>query len=81
MIKKSKDEGTWHARGSYDPKPGDLVMIDWGGGSSVDHVAVVEKVENGKVYTIAGNENKRVDSSSYALGDSKMMGFISPPGA
>lgn len=81
MISKAKAEGTWHQRGSYDPKPGDLVMIDWQGGTDVDHVAVVEKVENGKVYTIAGNESDRVNSASYSVTDSKLMGFISPPGA
>ncbi|MCB0878212.1 MAG: CHAP domain-containing protein [Thermoleophilia bacterium] len=80
IIDKARKMGTWHQRGSYDPKPGDMVLIDWDGGSDVDHVAIVEKVENGKVYTIGGNEGDTIKNASYAIGDKRMMGFVNPPG-
>jgi hypothetical protein len=80
MVEYAKKQGTWKPRGDYTPKPGDMVLIDWQGGNDVDHVAIVEKVENGKVYTIAGNESDRVKSASYALDDKRMMGFIPPSG-
>jgi hypothetical protein len=78
MVDLAKKTGTWKTQ---DPQPGDMVFIDWDGGEDVDHVAVVEKVENGKVYTIAGNESDSVKAASYAIGDPKMMGFVSPKGA
>lgn len=77
MVNLAKKTGAWKEQ---DPQPGDMVFIDWEGGEGVDHVAVVEKVENGRVYTIAGNESDSVKSANYAIGDSKMMGFVSPKG-
>jgi hypothetical protein len=43
--------------------------------------SIVEKVENGTVHTIGGNESNRLKTASYAIGDPKMMGFVSPKGA
>lgn len=78
MIDWAKSKGRYHERGSHQPRAGDLVMIDWGGGKDVDHVAVVEKVENGRVYTIGGNEKEGIREASYPLDDARMMGFIPP---
>lgn len=77
MVELAKKTGTWKAQ---DPQPGDMVFIDWQGGEGVDHVAIVEKVENGKVHTIAGNESERIKAASYPIGDARMMGFVSPKG-
>ncbi len=77
MVAKAKADGTW----KRDPQPGDMVFIDWAGGEGVDHVAIVEKVENGRVHTIGGNESNRLKTASYAIGDPQMMGFVSPKGA
>ena len=81
LLKWAKEHDRWRPREGSDPKPGDLVMIDWQGGQDVDHVAIVEKVEDGRVHTIGGNESNRVKRASYAVGDAKMMGFITPAGA
>jgi hypothetical protein len=78
LMNWAKAAGRWHPRGSADPQPGDLVMIDWQGGTDVDHVAVVTKVENGRVYTIGGNENDGVRESSYKVGDQRHVGYITP---
>lgn len=80
MIDWAKKQGTYHARGSYDPKPGDFLMVDWEGGQGVDHVAVVTEVSGGRVHYIAGNESDKVKAGSFAVGDAKMMGFITPQG-
>lgn len=53
------DQGRWHS-GAAGIAPGDVVFFDWGGSRSraaIDHVGVVERVENGKIYTIEGNKN------------------------
>lgn len=78
MIDWAKGQNRYHERGSYEPKPGDLVMFDWGGGQDVDHVAIVEKVENGRVFTIGGNESNSLKAQSYPIGDKRMMGYITP---
>ncbi|MGW6456972.1 CHAP domain-containing protein [Streptomyces sp. NPDC055078] len=59
--------GTWHKRGSYVPKPGDVVLYDWDGkpslgnnGWDIDHVGVVVKYRKSgkKLTTIEGNTTK-----------------------
>lgn len=80
MIATAKKNNSYHERGSYEPKPGDLVMIDWGRGQDVDHVAVVTEVKDGKVHTIGGNESDSIKEASYPIGDSRMMGYITPAG-
>ena len=42
-------------RTTSSPKPGDICFINWDGGSSLRHVEIVYKVEDGMVYTIGGN--------------------------
>lgn len=39
----------------YIPKAGDIIFFDWESDGNVDHVGLVEKVENGIIYTIEGN--------------------------
>ena len=56
----------WQDR-NYEPRPGDLIFFDWddpGGFSGpqdglCDHVGIVEKVENGVVYTVEGNSGDK----------------------
>ncbi|GGV11611.1 CHAP domain-containing protein [Streptomyces spectabilis] len=65
---KSHGTGKWHKRGSYVPKPGDVVLYDWDGrkpslgnnGWDVDHVGVVVKYKKSgkKLTTIEGNTTK-----------------------
>jgi hypothetical protein len=84
MIKQSKEMGSWK---SDDPQPGDMVLFDWGGGRGsgddeglVDHVAIVDRVENGKVYTIGGNQSDALTAGEYALDDKQILGYVNPPG-
>lgn len=51
-----KDKGWFRYNKDYDPKPGDVVFFNWNNANElIDHVAFVEKYENGYVYTIEGN--------------------------
>jgi len=54
------------------PQPGDLVFFGANGGS---HIGIVEKVENGKVYTIEGNTSDQVARRSYSLNDPYINSF------
>ena len=51
--------------GKSTPRAGDIVTFDWNGDGLADHIAIVEKVEDGKIVTIEGNttEHLNVDES------------------
>ena len=77
-----KDRGLWQDR-NYEPRPGDLIFFDWddpGGFSGpqdglCDHVGIVEKVENGIVYTIEGNSGDRCREAHYPVGYYEIYGY------
>ena len=68
--------GQW-LPGSAAPEPGMLIFLKWYGSDSLiaDHVGIVERVENGRVYTIEGNSNDTVQRNSYPLGHRKIFGY------
>ena len=49
-----KDRGLWKDN-NYTPKESDIIFFDWEEDGSVDHVGIVIKVENNKIYTVEGN--------------------------
>lgn len=52
------EQGRWHT-GAAGIAPGDVVFFDWGGShdrAKIDHVGVVERVQNGEIDTIEGNK-------------------------
>ena len=77
-----KDRGLWQDN-SYEPRPGDLIFFDWddpGGYSGSqdgvpDHVGIVEKVENGFVYTVEGNSGDRCREAHYSVGYYEIYGY------
>lgn len=80
-----KDRGQW-MDGSDEPAPGMLIFFDWDepGGSSgpqddkAEHVGIVEKVENGTVYTVEGNSGDSVRINSYPIGYYEILGYGVP---
>ena len=76
IVNWAKKENIWAGRGSYTPQPGDAILFDWQGDGTSDHIGIVEKVANGKVYTIEGNSSDSVARRSYSLSSSKVMGYI-----
>lgn len=79
-----KDRGLWQDN-SYEPRPGDIVYFDWDNkGSSgpqdglADHVGIVEKVENGMVYTVEGNSGDSCRENRYAIGHYEIYGYGTP---
>lgn len=65
-------------RGTYTPKPGDIIFIDWNDNDRIDHVGLVEKVENGTLYTIEGNSRDAVRKKSYPLTSKYLYGYGIP---
>lgn len=49
-----KERGLWQD-GSFTPSAGHIIFFDWEGDGETDHVGIVERVENGTVYTVEGN--------------------------
>ena len=74
-----QNRGQW-LPGSATPEPGMLIFFQWYGSDSsiADHVGIVERVENGRVYTIEGNSNDRVRQNSYPIGYGEIKGYGVP---
>ena len=73
-LRYYKNKGQFHTSG---PKPGDQIFF----GTSIDnssHTGIVEKVDGSKVYTIEGNTNDQVARRSYALNNSRILGYGRP---
>ena len=78
--------GSFHYRGDgYTPKPGDTIHFLWNkdrGKYNWSHIGIVEKVSNGRVYTIEGNKENKDNSSysyvgrcDYSLNESQIVGY------
>ena len=78
-----KERGQWMDN-SAEPTPGMIIFFDWdkaatgGPDGRSDHVGIVEKVENGRVYTIEGNSSDSCRQRSYILGYYEILGYGIP---
>ena len=76
-----KDRGQW-LDGSAEPATGMIIFFDWndenGQDGLSDHTGIVEKVENGRVYTIEGNSGDSVRQNSYPVGHYEILGYGCP---
>ena len=73
-VKWYKDHSNWKNK-SYIPQTGDIIFFDWNGDGHVQHVGIVEKVENDKVYTIEGNSKDEVRNKNYSLTNKSIYGY------
>lgn len=80
-VKWFKDRNQW-ADASIEPSPGMIIFFDWNnqGGSgpqdgSPDHTGIVEKVENGYVYTVEGNTGDSCAERRYSVGHYEILGY------
>ena len=67
----------WQDR-NYEPSPGDIIFFDWDSDGSPDHVGIVEKCENGTVYTVEGNSGDACQQRQYTVGGVSVYGFGTP---
>ena len=68
-----QERGRWKDR-SYTPSLGDIIFFDWDSDQKADHVGIVEKVENGIIYTIEGNSDDVCQRNSYPVGSRVIFG-------
>lgn len=77
-----RSHGQW-ADNTVEPDPGMIVFFDWNdpNGASgpqdgeADHVGIVEKCENGIVYTIEGNSGDACRQNQYPVGYYEILGY------
>jgi hypothetical protein len=75
MEDQMKKAGRFH---TGTPQPGDVIFFKNRGDSDSGpgrHVGIVEKVENGRIYTIEGNSGNQVARRSYPIGHPRVAGF------
>ncbi len=72
-----KDRGQW-LDGSAEPVPGMIIFFDWDSDGESDHVGIVEKVENGIVYTVEGNSGDSCRINQYSVGNYQILGYGVP---
>ena len=72
-----KGNGQWQDR-NYEPQAGDIIFFDWEGDGETDHVGIVEKCENGVVYTVEGNSGDACRQNQYTVGSSFIYGYGCP---
>ena len=68
------ERGQWQD-GSFTPEAGQIIFFDWEGDGLTDHVGIVERVENGTVYTVEGNSGDACRQNSYSIGSSVIYGY------
>lgn len=72
-----KDRGQWADR-SHEPAAGTIIFFDWEGDGVTDHVGIVQKCENGTVYTVEGNSGDSCRTKTYPVGSSLIYGYGIP---
>ena len=80
-----KDRGQW-IDGSAEPVAGMIIFFDWDSpdGESgpqdglSDHTGIVQKIENGIVYTVEGNSGDSVRQKQYSVGYYEILGYGVP---
>ena len=61
-----------------EPAPGTIIFFDWESDGITDHTGIVEKCENGNVYTIEGNSSDTCRTKTYPVGSSVIYGYGIP---
>lgn len=72
-----KGNGQWQDR-NYEPTAGTIIFFDWENDGETDHVGIVEKCENGVVYTVEGNSGDACRQNQYSVGSSSIYGYGIP---
>ncbi|MDO4755420.1 MAG: CHAP domain-containing protein [Parabacteroides sp.] len=72
-----KNRGQW-ADNSHEPVAGTIIFFDWEQDGETDHVGIVQKCENGIVYTVEGNSGDTCRTKTYSVGSASIYGYGIP---
>ena len=56
-------------------QPGTIIFFDWEQDGETDHVGIVQKCENGVVYTVEGNSGDSCRTKTYSVGSGLIYGY------
>ena len=77
-IEWFKSRGQWQGKG-YSPRPGDIIFFDWEVDGKPNHVGIVEKTEDGYIYTVEGNSaDDGCRAKKYSITSNVIYGFGLP---
>ena len=82
-VKLFKKAGIWIEDGTITPKPGDIIIFNWGQTTQPndgysDHIGMVESVSGGTITTIEGNYQDSVARRRIAVGNGYIRGYARP---
>ena len=82
-VKIFKNKGIWIEDGTITPKPGDIIVFNWGQSTQPndgysDHIGFVEKVKGSTITTIEGNYKDSVTRRTLAVGHGNIRGYARP---
>ncbi|MEV3961265.1 CHAP domain-containing protein [Nocardia sp. NPDC050193] len=60
-------------------QPGDLIIFDWEGDGTPDHIGVVSSVGGGRIDTIEGNSSDMVARRNYGVNQGNIVGIVKQP--
>ena len=72
-----KNRSQW-ADNSHEPSAGTIIFFDWEQDGETDHVGIVQKCENGIVYTVEGNSGDSCRTKTYSVGSASIYGYGIP---
>ncbi len=71
-----KNKGIWLGR--VKPQPGDVIVFDWDGNGSGDHIGYVYSVDGNYIITIEGNYNEEVAKRTITYNHPVILGYARP---
>ncbi|SEN85724.1 Putative cell wall binding repeat-containing protein [Peptostreptococcus russellii] len=78
-----KQKGIWIEDGCITPIPGDIICFNWDNSTQpndgwADHIGLVEKVSNGRITVIEGNNNESVKKREIPIAWGYIRGYARP---
>lgn len=82
-VKIFKQKGIWIEDGTIMPKPGDIILYNWGqsyqpNDGYSDHIGFVESVSGNQITCIEGNKGEAVARRVLSVGNGNIRGYARP---
>lgn len=82
-VKLFKKAGIWNEDGRITPKPGDLIVYNWGISTQPndgysDHIGMVERIDRNTIVVIEGNYKDSVARRKISIGNGYIRGYARP---
>lgn len=72
-----KNNNQWKDKNA-EPEAGYIIFFDWDNDGTIDHTGLVDRCENGTVYTVEGNSSDQCRERTYSVGSSTIYGYGVP---